>query len=258
MKRMGRLAFAAALLVSVAGAADAKVTQNKEFRFPADRTVKIIVFRPDVEVGSMGVGGVQEPNADWTATAREKLSAQIASWQKTNGNEALFLPEQSGDDAQLVADYQALFRAVAGAVVEHKMNGAAKLPTKKDRFDWTLGPGATRLGEIGGGDYALFVWTKDAYGSAGRKVAQVLMAGLFGAYMPAGIHTSYAALVDLKTGDLVWFNVDPGSGGDPRTDEGAVKRVGQLFTKFPTKGDATPPAAPTPRTEGGETKVSAR
>lgn len=251
---MGKLlgaAVTAALMVSVAGAADARVKQDKEFRFPADKPARILVFRPDVEVGSMGVGGVQEANADWTATAREKLTAQITAYQKGLGNEAIFLPEQAGEDAQVVADYQSLFRAVAAAVVEHKMNAAAKLPTKKDRFDWTLGPGATRLGEIGGGEYALFVWTKDAYGSAGRKVAQVLMAGLFGAYMPAGVHQSYAALVDLKTGNLVWFNVDPGSGGDPRTDEGAVKRVGQLFTKFPTKEGA----GPTPRTSGGEVEA---
>jgi hypothetical protein len=56
--------------------------------------------------------------------------------------------------------------------------------------------------------------------------------------MPAGVHTSYAALVDLKTGDLVWFNVDPGSGGDPRTDEGATKRIRQLLESFPAKEGA--------------------
>lgn len=235
--RMRVLAVAAALVMAMPGAAWAKVEAVKSFRFPADRPAKIIVFRPDVEVGSMGVGGVQEPNAEWTATAREKLSAQLTAHQTASGNEVIFLPDQEGDKARLVADYQSLFRAVAGAVVEHKM-GAGKLPTKKDRFDWTLGPGATQLGALAGGEYALFLYTKDAYGSAGRKVAQVLMAGLFGAYMPAGIHTSYAALVDLKTGDLVWFNVDPGSGGDPRTDEGATKRIRQLLETFPTKDGA--------------------
>ena len=239
--RLRVLAAAAALMVAaVPGVAWAKVEASKTFRFPANQPAKIIVFRPDVEVGSMGVGGVQEPNAEWTQTARDKLSAQLTEHQKASGNEVIFLPEQEGDRARLVADYQSLFRAVAGAVVEHKMNPGAKLPTKKDKFDWTLGSGATQLGQLAGGDYALFLYTKDAYGSAGRKVAQVLMAGLFGAYMPAGIHTSYAALVDLKTGDLVWFNVDPGSGGDPRTDEGATKRIRQLLETFPAKEGAGP------------------
>jgi hypothetical protein len=229
---------AAALVMAVPGAAWAKVEASKTFRFPANQPAKIIVFRPDVEVGTMGAGGVQEPNAEWTQIAREKLSAQLTAHQQTSGNEVIFLPDQDGDRARLVADYQSLFRAVAGAVVEHKMNPGAKLPTKKDKFDWTLGKGAAQLGALAGGDYALFLYTKDAYGSAGRKVAQVLMAGLFGAYMPAGVHTSYAALVDLKTGDLVWFNVDPGSGGDPRTDEGATKRIRQLLESFPAKEGA--------------------
>lgn len=240
--RMLLCAVLAAVMLAVPGAAPAKVEMNKAFRFPAGSPARIIVFRPDVEVGTMGVGGVQEPNAEWTQNARANLAARLEANQKASGNEVTFLAEQEGDKARLVADYQSLFRAVASAVVEHKMNPLAKLPTKKDKFDWTLGPGAAQLSTVAPGDYALFLYTKDAYGSAGRKVAQLLMAGLFGAYMPAGIHTSYAALVDLKSGDLVWFNVDPGSGGDPRTVEGATKRIDQLLETFPGKEGAAAPA----------------
>ena len=242
--------FAALALVTlnapmliVPQAAQAEIKADTSFRFPAGKPARIIVFRPDVKVGSMGVGSVEEPNADWTTTARAKLATQIDAHQKNGGNEVTFLADQEGDKAQLVADYQALFRTVAAAITQHKMAPGAGLPTKKDKFDWTLGAGAAKLGEIGGGDYALFVSTHDAYGTAGRKVMQLLFAGMFGGYMPAGIHASYAALVDLKTGNIVWFNVDPSSGGDVRTDEGATKRVGQLFNKFPGReGEAT--AAP--------------
>ena len=231
----------AALVLAVPMGARAEVKADANFRFPAGKPARIIVFRPDVKVGTMGVGSVEEPNADWTATAREKLAAQIDAQQKASGNQAIFLPDQEGEKAQTVADYQALFRTVAGAITQHKMVPGAGLPTKKKAFDWTLGPGAAKLGEIGGGDYALFVSTHDAYGTAGRKVMQFLFAGMFGGYMPAGIHASYAALVDLKTGNIVWFNMDPASGGDVRTDEGAVKRVGQLFTGFPLAEGAVPP-----------------
>jgi hypothetical protein len=140
--RLRVLAAAAAMMMAVPGAAWAKVEASRTFRFPANQPAKIIVFRPDVEVGTMGVGGVQEPNAEWTQTAREKLSAQLTAHQQASGNEVVFLADQDGDRARLVADYQSLFRAVAGAVVEHKMNPGAKLPTKKDKFDWTLGKGA--------------------------------------------------------------------------------------------------------------------
>lgn len=236
--RVGLFLLAGLLVVSVA--ADAKIRVNKSFRFPADRQATIIVFRPDVQVGSIGAGGVEEANADWTMAAREKLLREIVAQQRVRGNRVLFLAEQEGDKARLVADYQALFRVVATAVADHKMNSAAKLPTKNDRFDWTLGPGAAELGTLAGGDYALFVSTHDAFGTTGRKAMQILAAGLLGVPVKAGTHRSYAALIDLKTGDLVWFNLDGASGGDPRTDVGAIKRMGQLFNGFPA---AKPPIA---------------
>lgn len=237
------VALVAALSLLVPAAVPAKIKADDGFAFPAGGHARIIVFRPDVKVGSRGAGGVEEPNAEWTAAARTKLTEQVAANQKAKGNEAIFLPDQEGDKAQLVADYQGLFRAVAGAVVEHKMGGGRSLPTKKDRFDWTLGPGAARLGEIGGGDYALFFSTRDAYATTGRKILQVFAILAIGAYIPGGIHQSYAGLVDLKTGQIVWFNMDPGSGGDVRTDEGAAKRVAQLLNKFPAQAPAVAPAA---------------
>lgn len=240
------IAALAALLLVMPGAALAKIKADETFVFPAGKPVRIIFFRPDVKVGSLGVGSVEEPNADWTAAARAKLTAEVAANQKAAGNEIVFMPEQEGDNAQIVADYQALFRVVAGAIAQHKMFPGASLPTKAERFDWTLGPGAAKLGEIGGGDYALFVSTHDAYGTAGRKVAQLLFAGMFGGFIPAGIHSSYAALVDLRTGNIVWFNVDPGSGGDVRTDEGATKRIGQLLNKFPSVAPHAAEPAPAP------------
>ena len=229
----GKAALVAAVAMLATGVADAKIKFDRAFRFPAGQPARILVFRPDVQVASLGAGGVEQPNADDTAQARTRLAAALEQQQRRTGNQVIFLADQEGDNGQLVADYRALFRTVAGAVVEHAMNPQAKLPTKKDRFDWTLGPEAARLKTLGGGDYALFLYTHDAFGSASRKAMQIFAAVALGAYMKAGVHESYAALVDLSTGNLVWFNVDPGSGGDPRTDEGAAKRVGQLLNEFP-------------------------
>ena len=49
----------------------------------------------------------------------------------------------------------------------------------------------------------------------------------------AGVHTGYAGLVDLRTGELVWLNADRQMGGDVRDAEGADKRVRQLLEGFP-------------------------
>lgn len=245
MRVAASVSIAFALAFSAPAAAQFSPAQTKaqaDFVFPKDKPVRILVFRPDVTVGSVGIGGVTQANADWTATARANLLAALKTYQTGKGNDVIFLADQEGDNARLVADYQSLFRAVAGAVVTHKFYGA-KLPTKKDKFDWTLGPGAADLSKLAGGDYALFVYSEDAYGDAGRKVAQLLMAGLFGAWVPAGIHVSYAGLVDLSNGNLVWFNVDPSAGGDPREVDGSTKRIAQVLRKWPLREGEVPPAA---------------
>jgi hypothetical protein len=147
------------------------------------------------------------------------------------------MPELSGADAAVMADYRSMFKAVADAAITHKLFPGNRLPTKKEAFDWTMGSGAAKLGEIGGGDYGLFIYTYDSYGSAGRKALQIigLMAG-FGA--TSGVHIGYAGLVDLHTGDLVWINADVQMGGDVRTVEGADKRVVQLLEDFPAHESA--------------------
>jgi hypothetical protein len=123
---------------------------------------------------------------------------------------------------------------VADAVIAHKLFPGNRLPTKKERFDWTLGSEAKKLGDIGGGEYGLFLYTYDSYGSTGRKVAQIL--GMLAGYgASSGVHLGYAGLVDLKTGDLIWINADIEMGGDVRTQEGAEKRIAQLLEEFPTR-----------------------
>ncbi|WP_326524042.1 hypothetical protein [Sphingomonas sp.] len=219
----------------------AEASASKQgFAFPKEQPVRILVFRPDVRVGEQTTGGLNQPNADWTAAARQHIADALDA-ARPGGAQALKpMPELEGEDGKLLADYRALFRAVTDAVVSHKLFAGNRLPTKRAEFNWTLGPGVARLGEIGGGDYGLFLFTNDSYGSAGRKAAQV-MGLLFGAYIPSGVHVGYAGLVDLKTGELVWINADVAMGGDVREADGAIKRVGQLLEDFPRReGDPAP------------------
>ncbi|MFN6935279.1 MAG: hypothetical protein ACK4NZ_09015, partial [Tsuneonella sp.] len=82
-------------------------------------------------------------------------------------------------------------------------------------------------------DYALFIYNKDAYGSTGRKVLQVLALLGPGIAVTSGEHQGFAGLVDLKTGDLLWLNADTQMGGDVREVDGSEKRVTQLLEDFP-------------------------
>lgn len=238
----------AGLALAAAQPAVAGVAVKDGFAFPTDHEAKIVVFRPDVQVGTLRVGGLDEANADWTAAARANMQKSFESAAEVREANLTFLGDPEGENAQLLNDYRALFQVVSNEAMTHALffdrlptrQVAAVPPSTKTtwKFDWTLGPETQKLKAATGADYAMFVYTHDSYGDAGRKVAQLLMAGLFGAYIPAGVHIGYAGLVDLNTGELVWLNADIQMGGDLRDTAGSDKRVQELMRGFPKRAAA--------------------
>lgn len=208
------------------------------FELPANSGKRILVLRPSVSVGSQSTGGLFEPNAEWTEQAKRNIQASLAQVQGRLGNSVLVAPEAYGEQAQNLQEHMALFAAVSQAVIEYQFFVGNRLPTKKrdnktDVFDWSLGSGVATLPGAQDADYALFIYNRDAYGSTGRKVLQVLAALGPGVAVKSGEHVGYAGLVDLRTGDLLWLNADAAMGGDVREVEGSQKRVRQLLEGLP-------------------------
>jgi len=143
--------------------------------------------------------------------------------------------EETGADAALVTDLTWLHNAVGRSIQLHKY-AMYPLPTKKDRFDWTLGEQAVAFGATTHYDYALFLHAQDSFSSGGRAALQVAgfltcMVGV--CIMPTGgQQIAFASLVDLKTGNVVWFNVLTSTVGDIRSPEGAAKMVSTLLDKM--------------------------
>lgn len=217
------------------------------FSLPANSHKKILVFRPSVRVGEQSTGGMFEPNADWTEKSKANIEASLKRFQDRLGNEVVAAPEAYGDEARNVQEHMALFAAVSQAVIEYQFFVGNRLPTKKrdnkaNVFDWSLGDGVASLPGAKDADYGLFIYNKDAYGSTGRKVLQIV-AAMGGVGVTSGEHLGFAGLVDLKTGDLLWLNADGQMGGDVRDAEGSEKRVSQLLEEFPgsTIGKAATP-----------------
>jgi hypothetical protein len=232
---LAMLAALPMLLAPTAAQAQSRKSLTKDaFSFPAQGQVRIVLFRPDVTVSEQSTGGLDQPNAGWTEEARSQLTAALGKAQAERNIEMKLMPELSGENAKLMSDYRKLFKTVADSVIKHRLFGLDPLPTKEAAFDWTLGPGALRLGALGSADYGLFFWTFDSYESTSRRTAR-LIATVMGADAPAEVNMGYAGLVDLKTGDLVWINVDVKVGGDVRTAEGAALRVSELLDGFPVR-----------------------
>lgn len=226
-------ALAAALSFSSVAHAQEKTGTKPGFTLKPG-TVRIVLMRPTIQVGAQSTGGMNEPNADWTAQAREYIGTALREHQTKLGNEVIEYAEGATSDGGSVAQYSHLFGAVADSVIEYQFFPGNRLTTKKrkDSFEWGIGGGLAELKSLEGADYALFINTHDQYGSTGRKVLQIF-AAMGGVSVTSGVHVGHAGLIDLKTGELVWLNADREMGGDVRTPEGAAKRVAQLLEGFP-------------------------
>lgn len=199
---------------------------------------RILVFRPSVNVGAQSTGGMFEPNAEWTEQAKTNIGTALQAFQSRLGNQVVLAPEAYGEQAQVLEEHMALFAAISDAVITYQFFVGNRLPTKKRDnkkavFDWSMGPTVSTLPGAADADYGLFIYNKDAYGSTGRKVLQVLALLGPGISVKSGEHYGYAGLVDLKSGDVLWLNADNAMGGDVRKAEGSHKRVEQLLEAFP-------------------------
>ncbi len=245
MRKWGlAIALAAALPLS----ACVQTRQYADVQFtPPQGDYRLLVLRPDVTVGSLTTGGMVEPRADWTEQARANIVAALRSQQATRGGRVQIIERRTelpGIGEQELADVERLNFAVAQSIVLHKYLGDY-LPTKRGKgLDWTLGEDAVRLGQKTGYDYALFMHAEDQVASSGRIALGVLgVAGCFVGFCAPNIggatQLSYASLVDLKTGEVVWFNVVragsevPGiKFGDLRTPDGAAQMVERLLGRM--------------------------
>lgn len=238
----------AALCATAALGGCVQTRQYADLQFtPPQGDYKLLVLRPDVTVGSLTTGGMVEPRADWTDQARASIIAALRAQQAARGGKVTIIERRNelpGVTPEELADVERLNAAVDEAIVEHKYLGDY-LPTKRGKgLDWTLGQDAVRLGQKTGYDYALFLHGEDQVASGGRVALGVLgLAGCIVGFCAPNIggaqQLDYASLVDLKTGQVVWFNVVlagsqvPGiKFGDLRTPAGAAQMVDRLLGRM--------------------------
>ena len=251
---MRKWGLALALAVSVPLSACVQTRQYADVQFtPPQGDYRLLVLRPDVTVGSLTTGGMIEPRADWTEEARGAIDAALRSQQASRGGKVHVIERRTGLPGvgeQELADIERLNFAVAQSIVIHKYLGDY-LPTKRGRgLDWTLGEDAVRLGQKTGYDYALFLHAEDQVASTGRIALGVVgLAGCFVGFCAPNVggatQLDYASLVDLKTGEVVWFNVVIASSqipgikfGDLRTPQGAAQMVERLLGRMKPGKDA--------------------
>lgn len=196
--------------------------------------MRVLVMPVDVELSELTAGGIPEPKAEWTSSARTLLAAEMHQAMQTRNvaaidyDDAALAPEKRDHFTQLTK-----LHGVVGLErwIEQFVPGLVP-STRKSQGAWTLGPDVRDLKDQYGANYALLTYIRDSYSSAGRVIATGL-AAVVGIRLQGGTQVGFASLVDLDTGDLVWFNALGRRSGDVRDADGARETLATLLTDFP-------------------------
>ena len=228
-----RLAACAAAALVAACSTTATQTHVSELRRDAPDP-KILLMPLDVELMEMDMGGVLEPKTEWSAAARRFITEGVRSEKARLGFRLEEFPEEYPGPPEVhdLVDQLVKVHAAVGRAIRQNRKPMQELRSLGEKPQWGLGEEVRVLRERTGADYALFVHVRDSYASDGRKLVMVAGAALRTAIL-GGVQSGFASLVDLQTGDIVWFNQLGRVTGDLRAPEPAEETVKILLKDFP-------------------------
>lgn len=212
------------------------------FTLPADRKPVVVVACPDMIVGSLNTRGEEEANAEWTRTAYARLSDALKAGPIGTLAALRFAPCDpivKTPFGELLHNHinlrnsDVLFRVPPGTF-PLPGNDLKLIKGLKGNYAYHLD--RTLIDQLranlGEGDYVLFLTMRDSYSTPGLK-AEKLLGAMIGIPNQMPPHYANTMLVDLHSAEIVWTHMDGAVGGDPRTSDGAARRIAQVTRHFP-------------------------
>lgn len=229
----------AALLVALACTPALAYNQNGVATDAAGNPIRIsgsvVIIEPDIELSEVLAGGVAEPRKEWTEAARRLYPAEVHRRLASAGTRQApdyDIPDDLPSDSRL-GQIIRLNQAVSVSVLAYTSPGNQLATKRGKRLDWTLGPGVSELRQATGADYALFTYVRDSYTSGGRKALRVAALLLLGGDIGGGSQVGVTTLVDLRSGQVVWFNFISKQTGDLRDEAGAAATAQRMLKGLP-------------------------
>jgi hypothetical protein len=199
---------------------------------------RIVVLPVEFTVYEKSVSGI-EAVPGWSETAQFALGDAAAKMlQLDNRFEIVAMPTVEGETEQLLREHVELFKIIADNVTSLLQYGGKAWAEKKTNFDYTLGDGLAFLADSAQADYALIVAGAQVKQTGGSVFLQFLAAA-GGVVMPGGGTFIVIGVVNLRTGDLAWFNWKVGgevfgiTGSDVRDPATAQAVVSKMFAEYP-------------------------
>lgn len=195
-----------------------------------DGQSKVLMMPIDVELSQLTAAGLLEPQAEWTQNAEKYLDEHITNVMNDQGINIVKYEGDEGELASVPVQLEKLHQVVGFSVENHSF---LPLPSRQEGQTWSLGSSVAILKEKTGADYAVFFFVRDTYATSGRVFMGLLLALATGSSINGGTQYGFASLVDLNSGDIVWFNRLLNNHGDLRTSEPAAEAVKSLLNGIP-------------------------
>lgn len=192
----------------------------------------VVIAPLSIELFEISAAGVNQPKAEWTALATGHVRDLIVKRFGSLGLSPVFMASAVADEH---FEAMSLSVPIANAIARHQLRDQhSVLPTKAGKLDWSFGSSLEPLRKATRADYLLMVKLRDSYANSERKAAMVAFA-VVGVGVAGGRQTGDAMLVDLHSGQVLWFNRLESSTGDLRDLESANASFDVLMQEFPAK-----------------------
>ena len=214
-------------------------TQSRVLKGSDGKPVKIegsvVMIEPDIELSEVLAGGVQEPRQAWSEAARH-LYPQAVKNRISNGRVKqlpdYMIPKDLEPSSRLGQVIRLNYAVASSILISTAPDG--QLATKQGKqLDWSFGPGVEEIRKQTGADYALFTYVRDSYTSGGQAALRIIGFLLLGGDIGGGQQIGVTTLVDLRTGQVVWFNFLAKQSGDLRDEQGAASTAQSMLKGFP-------------------------
>jgi hypothetical protein len=230
---------------------------NPRFTEQAQHMRTVVLLPPKIKVYQIDAGGVRQEIETWSSQARNHILTAVDKELRTRLQARMdTVDEKSLAEDEAWEDTRALYDAVSAMILLHTYQNP-NFPNhffeeKLKNFDYSLGNEVSTLAKEA--EALLLLDAEDHEWTGGRQALQALgiILGL-GAAAATGVvaiphlggGTSVrAALVDSRTGDILWINaVGAGAGTHLKDPASASEMVTQLFKDFPGTHERQTPEA---------------
>jgi len=234
------IALAGALLVAACASPQASI--NKNLSKQPDRPLphRMLLVRPDIRVHEISTGGIVEQVDEWSNQASDEAAKSLEALAQSSHMFEPVAPSKLSDAERATLEkYSALYILVAGSANLARRSPYAAWQQRAADFDYTLGPGLAQVANDEKLDAVVFVVGTDHISSAGRKAAMVvgvISTALLGVgYIPTSVPAFVTAgVVDMRTGDVLWYSTQTRSASDDLRDPAVMRSViDDLFKTYP-------------------------